>query len=73
MNYDPGGPNTPPDAYNVPYVGSAQDCPAGGVGWYYDDPQAPTQILLCPDTCSTLSQDTEGTVKIVVGCETVAR
>jgi len=56
----------------IPRVDSAADCPPSGLAWYYDDPAAPTQILLCGDTCATISADTGGEVKIVVGCETIA-
>lgn len=60
------------DEQTVPYMQSAADCPASGLGWYYDDALNPTQILLCTDTCSTISADTGGSVKIVVGCDTIA-
>lgn len=60
------------DEQTVPYVQSAANCPASGLGWYYDDALNPTQILLCSDTCSTISADTGGSVKIVVGCDTIA-
>jgi hypothetical protein len=34
------------------YVGSADRCDeANGEGWYYDDPAAPSHILLCEGTC----------------------
>lgn len=56
----------------VPRVDSAASCPADGLGWYYDDPAMPTQILLCPSTCTTVSADIDGEVKVVVGCETIA-
>jgi hypothetical protein len=42
-----------------------------GDGWYYDDPANPTQILLCPQTCSTLEADAEGDVEIQFGCATI--
>ncbi|MBK6517192.1 MAG: VWA domain-containing protein [Polyangiaceae bacterium] len=69
VNYTPA--NGTPD--NIPRVDNSGACPADGLAWYYDDNQAPTQIFLCPATCTTISADTEGSVKIVVGCETVVR
>jgi hypothetical protein len=68
VEYTPGGgaPET------VPKVNSAADCPAGGRAWYYDNNANPTQIMLCPDTCAIITQDTEGTVNIVLGCDTIA-
>jgi hypothetical protein len=36
----------------VPGVPSAELCsPNGGVGWYYEDPEARSRIVLCPETC----------------------
>jgi hypothetical protein len=39
-------------------------------GWYYDDPASPTQILVCPATCATLSADATGKVDVLFGCTT---
>lgn len=69
VNYTPS--NGMPD--NIPRVDDAAACPADGLAWYYDDNLAPTQILLCPSACATISGDAGGSVKIVVGCETVVR
>lgn len=35
-------------------------------GWYYDDPAAPTQILVCPCTCSRFEA---GRVDVALGCK----
>jgi hypothetical protein len=56
----------------VPKVADAASCPADGLGWYYDNPAAPTQILLCESTCGTISTDIGGSVRLVVGCDTIA-
>ena len=37
-------------------------------GWYYDNPQKPSSIQLCPGTCDTVSADPTGKVKVVFGC-----
>jgi hypothetical protein len=51
------------------YVPSAAACgPAGG--WYYDDPQKPTKVLVCPATCATIQADDAGKVDILFGCST---
>lgn len=57
-------------AVRYPYVGTDDgvDCTIGG--WYYDDPSAPTRIILCPSTCSMISGDTSGRVDVELGCET---
>ncbi|UJR83517.1 hypothetical protein [Sandaracinus amylolyticus] len=57
-----------------PYVGTddGANCPSSGAdGWYYDDPENPTQIRLCPSTCSRVEADTSGRVDIALGCETL--
>jgi len=38
--------------------------------WYYDDNDAPTQILLCPAACDLVESDTAGRMNIALGCET---
>jgi len=65
--YTAGGSTSP---VTVPRVDSAADC-GSGPGWYYDNPAAPTQILTCPATCSTLEGDPDGQVDIAFGCATV--
>jgi hypothetical protein len=46
------------------------DC-ADGEGWHYDNPSAPTRILICPKSCDTLLADASGKIDIVFGCSTV--
>ncbi|MCK6536665.1 MAG: hypothetical protein L6Q84_27145 [Polyangiaceae bacterium] len=46
----------------------AADC-VGQVGWYYDNPNAPTQIQLCPAACDLVTNK-KGKVEVVVGCDT---
>lgn len=54
----------------IPQVDSAAAC--GGLGgWYYDDPEAPTEILLCETTCRFVAADAMARVDIALGCETV--
>lgn len=45
------------------------DC--DGPGWYYDVPGDPTQILLCPATCSAVSTDPNASIRIALGCATI--
>lgn len=54
----------------LPQASSAATCDANG-GWYYDDPAAPTKIMLCPATCSAVQMDASASVKIELGCSTV--
>jgi len=46
-----------------------KDC-AGGTGWHYDDPAAPTKILLCANTCSSAQSDRNGVLTLAFGCAT---
>jgi hypothetical protein len=61
--YTPGGGG---GAETIP----RSDC-SSGVGWHYDDPSAPTEILLCPDTCARVDGDDTGHVQIQLGCQTI--
>jgi hypothetical protein len=74
------------DKVNVDYAGGdgatsiplynaadAAACAATPDGWYYDDPEAPTSIVLCPDTCAQVSGDLMGSVSIALGCKTRIR
>jgi len=54
----------------VPNVGTEANCTAAG-GWYYDNPVTPTQILVCPTTCTILEANQEGDVDIEFGCATI--
>jgi hypothetical protein len=39
-------------------------------GWYYNDPTNPETIILCPQTCDRVSLDPEGSLQVLLGCET---
>jgi hypothetical protein len=67
VDYTPGGGS----AETIPNVPSAAQCPATGDAWYYDNNNAPTQILLCPSTCAKVTADMSGEVDIALGCSTV--
>src|SRR3569623_1359610 len=53
----------------IPNVANKMACPASGDGWYYDNPNAPTNIILCESTCGSVQ--TSGIVQITLGCNTV--
>jgi hypothetical protein len=67
VKYTPGGSTSPT---TIGKVANAAACTAAG-GWYYDNDTNPTQIIMCPSTCTTLSSDTSGKVQIVLGCQTI--
>jgi hypothetical protein len=54
----------------VPNVIDATGCGPTG-GWYYDNPTTPSQIILCPSTCTMFQSDPGGRVDVAFGCETV--
>ncbi|MCP4602723.1 MAG: hypothetical protein GY847_19775 [Proteobacteria bacterium] len=56
----------------IGYVSDPEDCGSVSNGWYYDDPQNPTQILVCPQTCNLIQGAGTATVDILLGCETTS-
>jgi len=56
-------------AMTIPNVGDASSCT--GNGWYYDNVTTPTEIIVCPATCTTLKNDGTGAVSVEFGCSTV--
>jgi hypothetical protein len=76
----PAGESLDPDKVNLEYEApgaQAQVFPrapsegqcAQNLAWFYDDPDAPAQIRMCPAACTALGVG--GTVQIKLGCETV--
>jgi hypothetical protein len=64
VNYTPGGGSLT----TLPY---SADC-SNANGWHYDSAVAPTQIVMCASSCSTLQADKSGgAIDIVFGCATV--
>ncbi|MEZ4370683.1 MAG: vWA domain-containing protein [Polyangiaceae bacterium] len=49
-------------------VTDASGCDASG-GWYFDDNVAPTQVVLCPATCTQAEGDASAGVELVFGCQ----
>lgn len=65
VNFTPGGGTSTTLAYSA-------DCANAG-GWHYDNPAKPSQIVMCPTSCSTLQSDTTGgKIDIVFGCSIAA-
>lgn len=64
---------TPPgmsDGDAIPKVDGASACTSKSA-WYYDDPQMPTRILLCPDSCAAAGRG--GSLQIALGCDTLVQ
>jgi hypothetical protein len=57
-------------------VGGASDCGPDG-GWYYDDPAAPTLVILCPTSCdqarAQVGPGKDGRIEVLFGCETILK
>ena len=68
VNYTPtGGTKT-----TLPQVTDEAACPASG-GWYYDNPAAPTRILLCKSSCDQVTVDAKASLDILLGCATTTQ
>ena len=52
----------------IPRATSQGEC-ADNLAWFYDMPDAPSTLVLCPAACDAVSQG--GGVEIAFGCETV--
>ncbi|MBK8253305.1 MAG: VWA domain-containing protein [Polyangiaceae bacterium] len=48
-------------------VGNSGACGAGD-GWYYDDPANPTEIILCPTTCTSVKADVNAKLQLSIDC-----
>ncbi len=62
--YTPGGAT---EAQSIPRRMTPEECDASG-GWYYDDNDAPTKLVMCPVTCDAMRSDSNGKVDILLGC-----
>jgi hypothetical protein len=61
---DQGGSET-----TIGWVPEQAMCPNDQPAWYYDDPIAPENIVLCPTACELVSGSTSGSsVRVVLGC-----
>ncbi len=62
LRYTPGGGSE----HETERVVDAAQC--SGQGWYYDNNNDPTKLIVCPDTCAEMQEDQDGEVRIVLGC-----
>ncbi|MBN1655374.1 MAG: VWA domain-containing protein [Deltaproteobacteria bacterium] len=47
------------------------DCDSVSGGWHYDDEDAPTKIVACPQTCDYITSVKGATIDIQLGCDTI--
>jgi hypothetical protein len=57
------------ESYFVGRVDSVDDCEDVTHGWYYDDPESPTIIYVCPQTCEWFQSEENASLTIHFGCE----
>lgn len=69
VQYTPEGASQP---VIVPRVGGPAEC-GSEIAWYYDDPAAPTQVVMCPAACDQLETLGDVELQIVLGCDTVVK
>jgi hypothetical protein len=46
-------------------------CGTATTAWYYDNPDDPTRIIACPETCAQIKAAELGRIDIVLGCQTI--
>jgi hypothetical protein len=57
------------------YWPDAKSCDPKDGGWYYDDPNAPTQIIACPASCTAIqnASGSKASVNISLGCNSLVK
>ncbi len=46
-------------------------CGAVTDGWYYDNPDDPSVIIVCPQTCDKIQGFEQASIAVIFGCETI--
>lgn len=67
VEFDDGSGST----LEIGRVDSQSDCAGVSDGWYYDDPNMPSTIVVCPQTCERIQGFESASVAVKFGCETV--
>jgi hypothetical protein len=52
-------------------VSTEADCANVQNGWHYDDPNNPTKVLVCSQTCTMIQAADQASIDVVFGCDTV--
>lgn len=67
VEFDDGMP--PNDVFGK--VNDPSECANVSHGWYYDDPNNPKKIFVCPQTCDKIQGVPNAKINIQFGCETL--
>jgi hypothetical protein len=77
LDHPDGGKPIDPTRVNVVFVDDLGDQTVVAEdpmnGWTYDDPTDPTTVTLHGTSCTTLHQNPDGYVTVVLGCETIVQ
>jgi hypothetical protein len=58
-------------ASDIGKVNTAAECSGVVQGWYFDNPDSPTQILACPQTCTEIKAGgASAKLEVLFGCKT---
>lgn len=60
----------PGDKTIIPMAKDETSC-EDKVAWHYDNPDNPTRIVACPETCDVIKSAELGSIDIVLGCQVV--
>jgi len=79
----PEGQSLEPDLVNVEYmdgegntfsfgrIASPENCSQVEHAWYYDQPNSPSTIHVCPQTCNWIQGQIDAKMEVKFGCETI--
>jgi hypothetical protein len=65
VQYTPAGQS----GQKLTQVTDAGKCGSVNDGWYYDDNNNPTKIVLCPTMCTNVGNTTGGKMEVLLGCK----
>ncbi len=73
--FDPGRVNVDYDdgfgLQTIGHVASPAHCAMVANGWYYDDVETPTMVVMCPQTCGRFEAAEQASIELRFGCATV--
>jgi hypothetical protein len=69
VNFSASGSGT--DTLAFGRVASEQACGDSSEGWYYDDANTPTKVMICPKACDAIKAAEQGSINVLFGCQTI--